>query len=483
MRTLTSEDAFFLYIETPDQHQHVVSTMILELPAAAEGFSVDALIAEYEVEMQARPEFSQKLVSTPFSMTPPVLVEDPDFIVRNHMHHIAVPAPGTRSQLAGIVADIASTALSHRRPLWECWFISGLERNHLAVVFKSHHCLFDGVHGARVLTQMFDKDPTLEHPHPGQLTARRRRSRSLLEVTYGALRDQWRYKPSYLDVFSRTVRSVSHRRRIFARSRRRARLVPAFFESAPRLKLNAPITPNRTVGMGTLSLSDVKAIKKNLGMTVNDVVVAACTLALRNYLIATDDLPERPLICYQPVSLALKGQHSRKSDVGNEVGTMAVKLPVQIADTAEMLRAVSEATAAAKEVFDESFENLLQSYIGVMPSAVADWGLKQYLSRQVIRYAPTATNAVISNIPGPSQPLYVHGARLSACYAMGPIISGQGPNITFMSYLDEINYCVQACREQVPDIGLLAEGIASAVEEFKVLARVGAEPPAPAAGD
>ena len=482
MRTLTGEDAFFLYIETPDQHQHVVSTMILDLSTAGEDFAIDALIAEYEAEMQARPEFSQKLVKTPWSMTPPVLVEDPDFIVKNHTHHIAVPAPGTRHQLAAIVADIASTALSHRRPLWECWFISGLEGGRLAIVFKSHHCLFDGVHGARVLTQMFETDAAIAHHEHGPQPSRRWRSRSLLEVTYGALRDQWRYKPTYLGVFSRTVRSVSHRRRVFSRSRRRARLVPAFFETAPKLKINAPITPNRTVGMGSLSLADVKAIKNRLGMTVNDVVVAACTLALRNYLIATDDLPDRPLICYQPVSLALKGQGSKKADVGNEVGTMAVKLPVQIGDAAELLRAVSESTAAAKVVFDESFENLLQSYIGVVPPALADWGLKQYLSRQVIRYAPTATNVVISNIPGPSVPLYVDGARLAACYAMGPIISGQGPNITFMSYLDEIHYCVQACREHVPDIGLLTDGIAQAVAVFKELAQVGSElPPGPGA--
>jgi diacylglycerol O-acyltransferase len=152
---------------------------------------------------------------------------------------------------------------------------------------------------------------------------------------------------------------------------------------------------------------------------------------------------------------------------------MAVRLPVHIADTASLIEAVSHSTAAAKQVFEDSFENLLQSYIGVVPPAVADWALKNYLRRDIIKYAPTATNAVISNFPGPSTPLYLAGARLEASYVMGPVISGQGPNITFMSYLDNMHVGVQACRELMPDLWVLSDCICAAFDQLMAFAHKG----------
>lgn len=478
MRTLSSEDAFFLYLETPDQHQHVVGTMILDPATAPGGIDLDALIEKYESDLRIRPEFRQRLVKTPFSMTPPVLVDDPYFVFRNHIHRIAVPPPGTLKELATIVEDIASTALSHRRPLWECWFISGLANGRLAVVFKSHHCLADGVHGAEFMDQLFDDKPV---PATRKQTGEDQpppRKTPLWSITYHALLDQWRYQPRSLDVLKRTLSSVRHRRQLFTESRSLRNLVPAFFESAPKLKFNAPITSNRTAAMDSVSLNEVKRIKNELGITVNDVVVAACTLALREYLIATDDLPDRPLVAYLPVSLALKGMHSRKPDQGNEVGTMAVHLPVHIDDTTELVREVCRSTSAAKTVFNQSFENLLQSYIGVVPSTVADWGLKHYLNRHVIKYAPTTANVVISNFPGPSRPLYLAGALLEESYVMGPIISGQGPNITFMSYIDKIQFSVQACRDHVSDIWMLADGIKKGFAQLGQLTQLSEAAPA-----
>lgn len=471
MKTLSSEDAFFLYMETPDQHQHVVATMILDPSTAPGEFTIDTLIDKYRQEMQQWPGFSQQLVNTPLSMTPPVLDQDPHFEFRNHIRRIAVPAPGTLQQLASIVEDIASVQLDRRRPLWECWFISGLENERLAIVFKSHHCLSDGVHGAEFMAKLFDTTAERSaHAKPGAHANSARQRKPLWLETYRALRDQQRYQPSYWNVTMRTLRSLQHRHQLFTQSTSMKDLVPAFLEGGPKLKFNTPITPNRSVAMGSASLVEIKNIKRALGITVNDVVLSACTLGLRDYLMATDDLPDKPLICYQPVSLSLKGIGSAKPDQGNDVGTMAVHLPVHIEDTRDLVQAVCEATQAAKTVFDQSFENLLQSYIGVLPSTVADWGLKHYLNRQVIKYAPTSTNLVISNIPGPTTPMYLGGALLEASYVMGPIISGQGPNITFMSYVDHIHFCVQACREQIPDSSLLSEAINRAFAQLAALA-------------
>ena len=250
MRTLSSEDAFLLYIETPDQHQHIIGTMILDLSTAPGTVDIDALIEHYREEMQQCPGFSQRLVSTPLSMTPPVLDEDPDFAFRNHIRHIAVPAPGTMQQLTRIVEDIASTQLDHRRPLWECWYISGLEHARLAVVFKVHHCLTDGVHGVQFMARLFDSSADKRKHHYPAVPAQRK---PWWLLTYRALQDQRRFQPSYQEVFKRTLRSVRHRHKLFAESKSMADLVPKFFESAPKLKFNAPISPYRSVAMGRCS--------------------------------------------------------------------------------------------------------------------------------------------------------------------------------------------------------------------------------------
>ena len=467
MRALSREDALFLYMETPDQHQHVVATMILNPATAPGGVDVDTLIGAFESYVRSRPELSQKLVKTPLSITPPVLIADQSFVFNNHIHRIAVPAPGTLKQLAMIVEDIDSIPLSHRRPLWEAWFISGLENDRLALVLKSHHCLADGVNGTASMTQLFDTEAdstTKEHPIVHRTTPRP------WEVTYQALRSQCRYQPRYRDVLGRTARCLQHRRKLFAESQTLSDLVPALFEEAPRLKFNGPITSNRTAAMGSFSLPAVKRIKEALGITVNDVVVAACTLALRQYLIATDDLPDRPLICCQPVSLALKGQSSKKPDQGNEVGVMSLRLPVHLEDTAELVRFVGNSTRAAKQVFDQSFENLMQNYIGVVPPTVANWMLKNILDRKIVERSPTTANLVISNVPGPPVPLFLAGAKMEAGYGMGPIISGQGPNITFTSYADQLHFSLLACREQMPDIWMLADGIEAAFAQLEAYA-------------
>ena len=476
MRTLSSEDAFFLYLENPDQHQHVVTTLILDPATATQPVDLESLIDAFGASISPLPEFRQRLSWNALSMAPPALVDDRHFQLRNHIHRIAVPAPGTERQLAMIVEDIASTPLDHRRPLWEAWFISGLERGRLALVLKTHHCLADGVQGVHVMGQLLETTPVSAARHHPDLPPAR--ATPAWEVTTRALYEQWRDRPGYFEVMGRTMRSLQQRRKLFTGSKELGELVPALFEEAPKLKFNAPITPHRSAALHSVPLSQVKRVKRALGCTINDVVLAACTIALRDYLIATDDLPDKPLIACLPVSLTLKGQQGRKADQGNQVGTMSVRLPVQLADAGDIVAAVCRSSSAAKTVFEGSYQNLMQNYIGVMLPAVADWALKAALRPSVVRYSPTSANVVISNLPGPPIPLYLGGCRVDACYGMGPIVSGQGPNITFISYVDSLHFSLQACRDHIPHIQDLADGIVAAFGQLSALADASAAEPA-----
>lgn len=472
MKTLSSDDAFFLHFETPDQQQHTVGTMVLD-PATAPGHcDIETLVGRLDRCVSVKPEFTQKLVDTAFSMTAPVLVEDPDYNYDNHIRRIGLPAPGTIGELASIVGDIASTPLDHRRPLWECWFISGLEGGRLAMVFKSHHCLADAANGAEMMADLYEAEP--ESVAAGsQITASAPRSAKpppLWQVTYEALKSRRRHQSGYLDIARRTVHSVRQRRSLFAGSKTISEFVPEFMESAPKLKFNKPISSNRSVALGTLSLLDVKTIKNVLGVTVNDVIVTACTMALREYLIATDDLPDKALIGYVPVSLILKGQRAEKADQGNQIGTMAIRLPVHLDDTEKMIAAIHDSTVSAKQVFEKSFENLFQKFVGALPPRLAGSAMKLYASPGVIERAPTSCNVVISNIPSSQTPLYIAGAKMESTFPMGAVISGQGLNITLMSYVDKFDFSVQACRDHMPDPWQLSDAIIAAVDTLSEFA-------------
>lgn len=471
MKTLSSQDAFFLYYETPDQHQHTLGTLLLDPSTAPEHCDIETLVNRLHQSVAVKPAFTQKLVDTVFSMTYPVLVDDPDFRYENHIHRIAVPAPGTTRELAGLVEDIASTPLDRRHPLWGAWFISGLEGGRLALVIKIHHCLNDAAKGSEMMADLFDTEPVSppsDYQHEAK-TATELPPR--WKINYQALKSRWNRDGGYVDVARRTVRSLQKRRNLFANSKKINELVPAYLESAPKLKFNGAISSNRCAALGSLSLTDVKMIKNVLGVTVNDVVLMACTMALRDYLVANDDLPDAPLIGYVPVSLSLRGERAENQDQGNQLGAMSIRLPVQLDDPEQMITAIHESSVAAKEVFEAAFENLFQRLVGALPPRLAERALKLAASQAVIDRLPISCNTVISNIPFSPKPLYIAGAKVEATFPMGPVITGQGPNFTFMSYADKFNFSVQACREHLPDPWILADGIIAAVDTLAELAR------------
>ncbi|MEH6583765.1 MAG: wax ester/triacylglycerol synthase family O-acyltransferase [Halioglobus sp.] len=458
MKPLSSDDAFFLYAETPEQHQHTLGLLILD-PSTAKNPSkvtVGQLSKKLRNDLHALPEFRQRLAKLPMALAPPVLIDDPDFDPDNHIVTKSLRSPGSLRQLSKIVSQFASKPLDKSKPLWETLFIDGLEGGKLAICSKSHHLIADGVQGAEFMSEQFDFEP---HPagkknkSPAKWTPRRQSALDILGASWSKHR---KGQPGFRTMVDKTLKSFRSRRKLFEDKKAYEDLVTPMIPKAPTLKFNGAITGNRAIALGSVPMAALKAIKNHYGVTINDVILAACSLSLRDYLLETEDLPDEPLVCAVPVSLKLKGQDANG---GNAVGNMIVKLPVQTSNLEECLQQVHDYTLAAKDVFDESFENLMMGYLSMMPPGVANAAMKTLFNRRLMDVMPTQMNLCVSNFPGPPIPLFMEGAELLGTYPIGPVMSGSGLNITFMSQLDDMNFSVQTCREKLPEVWDLADGV------------------------
>ena len=471
MKPLSGMDASFLYMETPSQLAHVVGTMLLD-PSEGEGFSFERLVQTLSNRMHLLEPFRRRLVWVPFNIGHPVWIEDPDFDIENHVHRVSVRAPGTMHELAEVVGDIAGRPLDRSRPLWEL----PLDDGKVGFVSKIHHSAIDGVTGADLMAHIFDLEPNpadqpvAEEWHGEKIP-------NDLELVSQAMQALARRPRSMVKVLAGTARSVvdivQQRRQASAENRP----TPAMPFTAPRTAWSTSITPHRSVAFGKAALDDMRHIKSTFGTTVNDVVLAACTQTLRQYLIAHDDLPDVPLVCSVPVSV-----HGKSLSEGtNQVSTMFVRLPVNIADPVEQLRTINAETREAKEMQNAMGADMLQDFAQFMPPTLFNRAMRVYSNLNLADRHPPIHNLVVSNVPGPPIPLYAAGARVAGIYPFGPLLEGAGLNFTILSNMGNVDFGVIACRELVPDVWDMATGFEEAVLVLKKAADEAASTPAPTA--
>ena len=397
----------------------------------------------------------------------PLLVDDPDFRFEDHVQHVTLPAPGTVDDLAEFVGEIAGKPLDRSRPLWEMWVVEGLDDGNLALVTKLHHCMLDGASGASQMAGFLDLSPEPEPPapappwNPPALPSR-------LMLGAAALIPRVPNPMPVARLMARSVAGLFSRMQAERTAAAEGRPGLSLLDRTPGTRFTRAITRNRTVAFGSADLADVKFIKNTFDVTVNDVVLAACAMAMREYLLEHDDLPESPLLCAVPVSMK---SEEEKQEFSNKVAMMTLRLPTHLDDPAEVLAAVHGESETAKSIFAAVEDDLALGWVEMAPLPVlsmfaglfSDWGLANWL--------PSLANLVVSNMPGPPIPLYVAGAQVEAIYPMGPLGEGIGVNITVLSNRDSIDVGVIACRETVPDVWDIAEGIDEGITKLKALAQ------------
>jgi diacylglycerol O-acyltransferase / wax synthase len=480
MRQLTSLDAQFLAMESSTTYGHVSGLAVYD-PSTAPGGQIrrEDICRLIDSRLHMLPPFRWRLAEVPLGVDHPYWIDDPDFDLDFHIRESAAPPPGDDRALADQIARIVARPLDRRHPLWELYLIHGLPEGRVGVLTKIHHAAVDGVSGAEILSVMVDVTPEgRELPPgreeccgeriPGQLEMLGRGLLSLPRQPLRALRAAPSSVPNLADLPGvQQVPGVGTIGRLSARAKRlvggeaAAQLLEPAPVSVPRTRFNARITPHRRFSFGSLPLDRVKAIKNELGITVNDVVVTICATAMRNWLLERDELPQEPLVAMVPVSVR---SEEEVGTFGNRVSVMVVPIPTDVADPRKRLERAHEVLNVAKTRHRAVPANLLQDVTQFIPPAV--YALATRTVMQVTGTLRPVLNLVISNVPGPAMPLYCAGARLEGHYPVSAIADGVGLNITCMSYLDHIDFGIVVDYEMVDDAWPLMDAHRAALEEL-----------------
>ena len=475
MHQLTGLDAAFLAMETSAVYGHVGSTCVLDPSTAPEPLTLERLQRLVASRLHLVPPFRRRLAEVPFGFDQPYWIEDPDFDIEFHVRELALPAPGDDRQLAEQAARLHARPLDRGRPLWELYLISGLSGGRLAIYTKVHHAAIDGVSGNDILAAVLDLSPEGRElgdvppwecddvPSPVELLARS--AVSLAGHPLRAARLSLSLATSLQKLALSAARPSLPVLDRFLPRRGSSAVLQQSGLRAPRTPFNRPVSPHRRWAFRTVPLEDVKAVKRAVGCTVNDVVMAVTAGALRRWLLDHDALPDGPLLAAVPVSVRTEQQ---RGTGGNRVSTMIAPMGTHLADPAERLRYAHEAMRAAKEQHGALPADLLSDVTQFAAPALAGQAARLAARLRLVEWL-SPFNLFVSNVPGPGVPLYYAGARLLAYYPLSAIADGQGLNITVMSYDDGMHFGLIADRELVPDVDRMAGYLADELAELTAL--------------
>ena len=457
VQPLSGLDASFLYLETSSQVLHVCGLLTLDGSTIPGGYRFADFKQKLADRIAAIPDFRRKLHNSPLNFLHPVWVEDEAFDIDRHLHRVAVPQPGDRETLAELCAHIAGQPLDRGRPLWEMHVIEGLPDDAVAVMFKMHHSMVDGVGGASLIAYLAGTEPgelpPLPDPEPNPQPPSHL---ALLRTSV----QEWARRP--VEVAKLLPGLAGMAPRWLGRALRRQGMPVPF--TAPRTSFNATITSVRTIAYTTVALDDVKTVKNAFGVTVNDVVLALCAGALRRYFEARAELPDEPLVATVPVST--QDRTSRGEESNNKVSAFFATLPTHLPEAAARLYAVAESNRQAKEHHHEIDADMLLDWAQFAAPGLFGLAMRAYAALRLADKHPVVHNLVVSNVPGPPVPLYFVGAEVTAFYPLGPVFHGAGLNVTVLSYAGAVDIGLIAARELVPDIWALTDALRDEMKEL-----------------
>jgi len=456
---LSALDACFLYLESSRTPMHSGSVAIFEAGPLVDHhgrFRIEAARHEIEHRLDLVPKLRRRVKFSMLGQVAPVWVDDSSFDVSRHVHRIAVAAPGTEQQLADLCADIMAVPLERGHPLWEMWFVEGLESRHIAVVEKVHHSLADGLAGVELATVLLDMEkhpPALPEPATGWIPSR---APSELSLTVSDLARRTRAPV-------RALRAGLGAARHPLRSAAGAiRLVDAFGtvvtprSIAPRSPLNAPIGQGRRVALVRQPMEDLRVVERRFGVTLNDVLLTAVAGGVHR-LYQSRGLEDEAdfLHVLVPVGTDHQGDHV----LGNRVSAMLPRLPVGRAGPVTRLRAVSHEMARCKRHRQALVGDLLLRALDPMPQPFLV-AASRLMNRQPF------FNIVVTNVPGPPFPLYAMGSRMLEAFPLVPLAGNLSVGVAALSYDRELTVGLTADRYLCEDLEVLARGIERSFAEL-----------------
>jgi diacylglycerol O-acyltransferase len=460
MNPLSGIDSAFLAVESRTHPMNVVGTLTLEPEPDGPRFDYPAVAARVRRRLPGIAPLRRRLRASAFGVLPslgllPQVWEDVALLdAEDHVHLWRIDAPGSTRNLADFVGRIAGRRLDRARPLWELWVVEGLRGGRVGLVFVAHHAVADGISAAALLLQLLgassaDTQPPIPLPLPpcpapspsalavhaaGELTRRPRRAASLL---------------------ASTVRSVN--------ALGKAGLFDAALpHGAPPTPWNRSISKKRSVAYARVLGKDIDFVRTTFRCSHNDVVLAACTRTLRHYLAASGALPDQPLVATIPVSV----RDPKNPDAGNQISLMFSRLPVQISDPVEQLLRIQTESRRAKQAHQLLGGGTAGAWAALVSPGLLAGASRLYSALGLANRHRPLHNLVISNVPGPPNPLRVGSARVVSAHPHGPVMEGAGLNMTVLSYAGSLYFAVLACREAISDPWDLAFGFGAAVGDL-----------------
>jgi WS/DGAT/MGAT family acyltransferase len=471
MKRLTGLDGVTLHGETSVMPTHVLAVLFCD-PTVRGELTAGAILRLLAERTAAMPGFRQRLLTKPFGWGQPLWIEDPAFDVHDHLHRVRLAKPGTMRELTALIGELHGQPLDRDRPLWDAWVVQGLADGRLVVMIKFSHAMTDGVGAVTsMLPELMTVDPDAKFAAP------RERARATMPGAAAMLRDMIDEIAANTAVGVRITAKVAPAAlksvvRTALRSVRQ--LLPGGGpqgpggvkseenESSPRTLLNALLTARRSVAFAEVAMDDLRAITAAFDVTVNDVFLTATTSALRRWLEAHDAVPSHPLRTMMPIST-----RGVDDDASNSWSPAVVKLPVHLADPAQQLASIHDATSRMKNGRRAAPPVNLADVIDLVPPVVIGVVMGVYTGLKLSRFHPPVAHMITSNVPGPHDQIYCAGSRILGIHALAPLFEGANLNITAVSYGGTFAVGIVACPDNVDDVASIARGIEDVVGELK----------------
>ncbi len=459
---LTALDRSFLDLETANVHMHVGTVGIFEPGPLTEqdgGLDFDGILEFAEAGLKRTPRFRQKLARVPLTGDL-AWVDDDHFNLLYHLRHTSLPLPGDSRRLKRLAGRIMSEKLDRTKPMWELWFVEGLEDGNFAIISKVHHCLVDGIAGVDLLAAFMGSDPEyrpepndhqwVPRPAPGPVGLLRKELMRRAEIPMRMMRQgtRWLQHPlesgeRAMDVAIGVLGTVSNA-----------------MKGASATPFNVPIGPHRRFDWARFDMSEMREVEDKFGGTLNDIGLACVAGAVRSHLahhdVPLDDIDFRVLI---PVSTRTEEE---RGALGNRVSLLVAHLPVSESDARRRLERITEETRRLKRSSQITGAELLEE--------LSDWTTAALITEPSRLAATRRTfNMVVTNVPGPPMPIYLAGSRMAACYPLVPLFENQGVGVALFSYRNELHWGFNADWDVVPD---LHDFVLAVEQEFQTIRKL-----------
>ena len=458
-------DAGYLYMETPSMHMHTLKIALVE-PAPREGETFDpAYFTEVVLErLKDLPAFGRRALRVPFGLNHPLWIGDRAIDPAQHVFVHRVPEPGGMAGLEDLIGEIGGRPLDQTLPLWELHVTEPTASlgggTQVAVVAKMHHALADGGAANALLGAVTDA-VRAEDGVPAEQVLEQTPSR-VAQVRM-ALIDALGQVSSLPALLLTTAQGI---RGVLGLRRRASVRVPRPILDAPRTPFNAALTPRRSFATASVPLDEVRAVGKAHGVTVNDMVLALVSGALRHWLDEHDERPRKSLLAGVPVGTDSPGLSPQRLG-GNRVSNLFTTLATDVDDPAERLQLISATTRESKLVQQTLGPDLLRDWVEFTPPGPMSLAMRAYSRGRLASLHAPPFNVVVSNVRGPGEVVTIAGARLVDLFSVGPILEGIGLNVTAWSYDGRVNFSLLGCPDLVADLRAVAAGLAPALEELR----------------